>query len=134
MDAGHFRVQGRTMTEKRREPRKRTFLKGRIVFNSGSSSMECLVRDMSASGARIALDETMLLPEHFTLEIPQKDRTFTAALRWRHEDGVGVLLDADAEVRDDLARLRRRVAELETENRALRLRLGEANAPDGSVS
>jgi hypothetical protein len=119
------------MSEKRREPRKRTFLKGRIVFNGGVSSMDCLVRDMSSSGARIALDETMILPEHFTLEIPQKDRTFVAALRWRHEDGLGVLFDPEAEggARDDLARLRRRVAELEAENRTLRQRLADGDGP-----
>ena len=122
------------MTENRREPRKRTFLKGRIVFNSGKSSMDCLVRDISDSGARIVLDETMVLPERFILEIPQKDTTFTANLRWRHEDGVGVVIDASSAgtpaptPSDDVARLRRRVAELETENRALRLRLGDEHA------
>lgn len=126
------------MTDKRREPRKRTFLKGRIVFNGGSSSMDCLVRDLSDSGARIAIDETLLLPEHFLLEIPQKDRTFTAALRWRDEDGLGVVLDGAAEAaaatQDDVARLRRRVAELEAENRALRHRLGEDEALPGSAA
>lgn len=116
------------MSEKRREPRKRTFLKGRIVFNGGASSMDCLVRDMSTSGARIALDETMVLPERFMLEIPQKDRTFTAALRWRHEDGLGVVLDADAAAQDDAAQLRQRVAKLEAENRALRRKLADASA------
>lgn len=120
------------MTENRREPRKRTFLKGRIVFNSGKSSMDCLVRDISTSGARIVLDETMVLPERFSLEIPQKDTVFRAKLQWRHEDGVGVLIDASSEdapaPSGDVARLRRRVAELETENRALRLRLGDEHA------
>ncbi len=130
-----MRETGAEMTDKRRETRKRTFLKGRIVFNGGASSMDCLVRDMSDSGARLAIDETLLLPERFTLEIPQKDRTFTAVLRWRDEDGIGVVLDGEAEAaaREDVARLRRRVAELETENRALRHRLGEDDALQGSA-
>ena len=35
------------MSEHRKETRQRVFLKGRIVFNNGSSSFDCLVRDLS---------------------------------------------------------------------------------------
>ena len=76
--------------EHRNEVRQRVFLKGRIRFNNGSSTMDCLVRDFSPAGARIALSQTATLPEVFDLHIPQKDRTYRATLRWRREDGVGV--------------------------------------------
>ena len=117
------------MTEKRRESRKRTFLKGRIIFNNGTSSMDCLVRDISASGARLALDESMILPDTFELEIPHRDRAFSALMQWRREDGVGVSLveEEKADPSDgQLTRLLKRVAALEAENRALRQRLGAA--------
>ena len=81
------------MSEHRRETRQRVFLKGRIVFNNGSSSFDCLVRDMSSSGARLVMSDATTLPEAFDLYIPQKDRTYRATLRWRREDGIGVTFE-----------------------------------------
>lgn len=78
------------ISEKRQEPRKRTFLKGRIHFNKGASSMDCLVRDFSEMGARLELSETNTLPETFDLYIPQKEITLRSNLRWRRGDAVGV--------------------------------------------
>ncbi|APX85166.1 pilus assembly protein PilZ [Methylorubrum extorquens] len=118
------------ISEKRQEPRKRTFLKGRIHFNKGASSMDCLVRDFSEMGARLELSETNTLPETFDLYIPQKEITLRSNLRWRRGDAVGV---AFAEVQKaapepspapstdpSLAVLLRRIAELEAENAGLR--------------
>lgn len=120
------------MSEHRRETRQRVFLKGRIVFNNGSSSFDCLVRDMSSSGARLVMSDATTLPEVFDLYIPQKDRTYRATLRWRREDGIGVTFEEparavasptapDPALTDaSVAMLLRRVSELETENAALR--------------
>lgn len=131
------------MSEHRRESRLRTFLKGRIIFNKGASTMDCLVRDLSASGARLALTETTTLPESFDLYIPQKDRTYRATLCWRRADGIGItFVDEAAPVpvpvpaaaapppADEAAAmlaLVRRISELEAENAALRRLL--ANPP-----
>lgn len=133
------------MSEHRRESRLRTFLKGRIIFNKGASTMDCLVRDLSASGARLALTETSTLPESFDLYIPQKDRTYRATLCWRRADGIGITFVDEAapapvpvpvpaaaapppadEAAAMLA-LVRRISELEAENAALRRLL--ANPP-----
>jgi hypothetical protein len=134
------------MSEHRRETRQRVFLKGRIVFNNGSSSFDCLVRDMSSSGARLVMSDAATLPEVFDLYIPQKDRTYRATLRWRREDGIGVTFEEPARVaappaapdpvatEASLALLLRRVSELEAENAALRRLLAAAPLPDGSAS
>ncbi len=117
--------------EHRNEVRQRVFLKGRISFNNGASSMDCMVRDFSASGARLALSETATLPATFDLYIPQRDRTFRATLRWRRQDGIGVTFAEEApaptpptpavEASDaSLTVLLRRIGELEAENAALR--------------
>lgn len=133
------------MSEHRRELRQRTFLKGRIIFNNGASSMDCLVRDMSASGARLALSQSAILPESFDLLIPAKERTYRSSLCWRRSDGVGIVFAEEAggpaprvfnaappaaaaapeapAAQDDsvtITRLQRRVSELEAENAALR--------------
>jgi hypothetical protein len=123
------------MSELRRETRLRTFLKGRIVFNNGNSSMDCLIRDISASGARLMLSQTATLPDGFDLIIPAKDRTHKATLRWRKADSVGVTF-AEEVVRSGPASmadatpaaLLARIHELEAENAALRRQLKEAEA------
>ena len=127
------------MSEHRRESRLRTFLKGRIIFNKGASTMDCLVRDLSASGARLALTETTTLPESFDLYIPQKDRTYRSTLCWRREDGIGVTFTDSAgagPARPDPAAteaaLRQRIAELEAENAALRRLLGGMAQPSAA--
>ncbi|GJD63364.1 hypothetical protein MPEAHAMD_3530 [Methylobacterium frigidaeris] len=123
------------MSELRRETRLRTFLKGRIVFNNGNSSMDCLVRDISASGARLMLSQTATLPDGFDLIIPAKDRTHKATLRWRKADSVGVTFadeaahPAAASASDTTpAALLARIRELEAENASLRRQLQEAEA------
>ncbi|MCJ2127002.1 PilZ domain-containing protein [Methylobacterium sp. J-077] len=118
------------MTDQRRETRQRVFLKGRIVFNNGSSSFDCLVRDLSSLGARLILSDATTLPQVFDLYIPQKDRTYRASLCWRREDGIGVVFEEPARAApaavDPETALRQRIAELEAENAALRRLIASA--------
>jgi len=121
-------------SEHRNEVRQRVFLKGRIVFNNSASSMDCLVRDLSSSGARLVCSESTTLPEVFDLYIPQKERTYRATLRWRRADGIGITFAEEAAklapapgaapepAAEDasVAVLLRRISELEAENAALR--------------
>ncbi|ACL57754.1 PilZ domain-containing protein [Methylobacterium nodulans] len=124
------------MSELRKEVRLRTFLKGRIVFNNGNASMDCLVRDLSATGARLTLSQTAVLPDAFDLLIPAKDKLYKATLRWRRSDSVGVAFQNDrmetpaapAAVETSAAVLLQRIHELETENATLRRLLAEAEA------
>ncbi|GJE69736.1 PilZ domain-containing protein [Methylorubrum podarium] len=131
------------ISEKRQEARKRTFLKGRIHFNKGASSMDCLIRDFSEMGARLELSETNTLPESFDLYIPQKEMTLRSNLRWRRGDAVGVaFLEAHKPAAPEpapaadpsIAILLRRIAELEAENAGLRsviaaMGTGQASGP-----
>ncbi|MEE7503093.1 PilZ domain-containing protein [Methylobacterium sp. C33D] len=131
------------MSEHRREARQRVFLKGRIVFNNGSSSLDCLVRDMSPTGARLVMSEATTLPDAFDLYIPQKDRTYRATLRWRREDGIGVTFEAPARAGTapdpaatdaSVTLLLKRISELETENAALRRLLASMAQSSDSAS
>lgn len=117
------------MSERRQKVRKRTFLKGRILFNKGASSMDCLIRDLSEAGARLELSETSTLPDVFDLFIPQKDATLRTSLRWRRDEMVGVaFVDAHEPAAPEpplatdpsIAILLRRIGELEAENAGLR--------------
>ncbi|GJE36416.1 PilZ domain-containing protein [Methylobacterium persicinum] len=126
--------------EQRKQPRLRVLLKGRIHFNNNSSSIDCLVRDMSPQGARLMLSETATLPEKFDLYIPQKERTYRASLRWRREDGIGVTFDGGETATPDAApdltvsALLRRVGELEAENASLKRRLADMIAAAASAN
>jgi hypothetical protein len=127
--------------EQRRQPRLRVLLKGRIQFNNSSSSIDCLVRDMSAKGARLVLSETATLPEKFDLFIPQKERTYRATLCWRREDSVGVNFEVAnaAESKEPVpdatvAALLRRVGELEAENAILRRHLADLREPGAAAA
>jgi hypothetical protein len=132
------------MSDNRRETRQRTFLKGRIVFNNGASSMDCLVRDMSSSGARLDLTQTAALPEVFELYIPMKDRSYRSSLRWRRSDGIGITFVEEGAAISPVATsapttpenetasmlaLVRRITELEAENAALRKVVASLSQP-----
>ena len=117
------------MDAPRTTERKRTMLGAQIIFNNRNSTMDCQVRNISPTGARLALSDTVALPEEFDLHVPQKGKTYRARLRWRNNDSIGVELVADqAPVpapRQAQADLALRVAELETENATLRLQIIE---------
>ena len=123
------------MSDLRKEVRLRTFLKGRIVFNNGNATMDCLVRDLSGIGARLALSETAALPDAFDLLIPAKDKVYKAALRWRRSDGVGVAFLDDRQAaqpapsaESSVMLLLQRIHDLEAENATLRRLVAEAEA------
>lgn len=127
-------------TEKRTEPRKKTFMKGRILFNGGASSMDCLIRDLSEHGARLELTDTAILPEVFDLYILHKDTTYRSTVRWRNGGSFGVTFGttkkAEVPAPDtiDIAALQRRIAELEAENATLRSLIGKAPPATASAA
>jgi hypothetical protein len=84
--------------ERRDSVRYRAFLKARILIR-GWTTMDCMVRNMSLSGARLEVKSELLLPTEFELEFPQRGSLFWAlkrgstllcALVWRKDEAVGV--------------------------------------------
>ena len=79
------------MDERRRSPRQSSFLHGRVYFNNGRNSLDCLIRDISYEGARIdLLDHPVDIPDAIDLYIPQKHQMMHASVRWRHGNRIGV--------------------------------------------
>ncbi len=104
------------MVEARRAERVRSFLRARIIFNNHSTTIDCVIKNISRAGAKIELGNSMSIPETFDLEVPQKGRSFRARLSWRNETSIGVeFVEDDAVERD-----RGEVERLRQENRALR--------------
>ena len=116
------------MDETRNNGRTRTILGAQIIFNNRNSTIECQIRNFSVSGARLALTESVALPEEFEIFVPQKGRSYQARLRWRDATGLGVEFigeDAARPAQPPGPDFGRRVAELEAENETLRRKLLE---------
>jgi PilZ domain len=74
----------------RRVPRERTFLKARITYNGGFTSIPCYVKNFSKVGANLVLPGNEPLPREFDLHIPTKESHYQVTLIWRNEDTCGV--------------------------------------------
>ncbi len=85
-------------TENRQSARHRTLKRARIVFNDGSSSFECIVRDISDTGAKVRTNGWFSCPDEVGLQIPESidDHGIPRDCRivWRQGDTMGVAFDA----------------------------------------
>jgi hypothetical protein len=106
-------------SERRTATRQKSFLRGCIYFNNRRSAFDCLIRDISSTGARLIFSETVSVPDIVDLYIPQKEQTQRVHVQWRHGNEVGVafgnaaLASGSASPAD--GELAERVAKLEAE-------------------
>lgn len=83
------------MTEERRATiRHRTLKGGRVVTNAGYSTIDCTVRNLSETGARLRVTSIVGIPDTFELAM-HDGRKFTCRVAWRSETELGVQFDAD---------------------------------------
>jgi hypothetical protein len=116
------------MNERRRAARQKSFLRGRILFNNRRTAVDCLIRDISATGARLIFSDAVSIPDLVDIYIPQKEQTLRAHVHWRHGQEVGVAFPAAAaeptehgDASNDLAaRVQRLEAEIATLKRMLK--------------
>jgi hypothetical protein len=82
------------VSERRSSSRNRAFLKGVIYYDRRRTSLDCLVRDISAEGARLKLPHgPAVTPEAFELYLPYKDESFCAHVEWRAGNEIGVTFE-----------------------------------------
>ena len=117
------------MIERRALVRHKTFIKGRIYFNNRLSTLDCIVRDVTANGGRIEVAGSVTLPDSFEIYLPNKDECFFAHVIWRKGNHLGVSWSHDHASKQKLASvdvehtLADRVAKLERDVAALQKRL-----------
>src|SRR4051795_11394150 len=113
--------------DQRVAPRMRTLIAAKISFNNGQSTLDCLIRNLSDTGAKLIVSAAVTLLECFDLLIPQKSVTRRARIVWRRGEAMGVRFDEDAprsESSDpDVSSLKRRMRELEAEVARLQSRI-----------
>ena len=76
---------------KDRQHRSRSFLGATIVVDGGNSVFDCIVKDISDTGARLMLQNALPIPETFALRIVD-GREFECVVRWRRINALGVSL------------------------------------------
>ena len=76
--------------ERRREARSRTVLGARAVYNERFSTMDCRVRDISASGARLRFGGPPLVPRWFELLLVERGERRRVERIWTSGHDVGV--------------------------------------------
>jgi hypothetical protein len=113
------------MNERRIAHRQKSFLRGCIYFNNRRSAADCLIRDISDTGARLIFSSAIAIPDVVDLYIPQKEQTLRAQVQWRHGDELGVAFFIAAQVPETPAPAERgdlgeRLQKLEAEVAALR--------------
>lgn len=114
------------MQERRQSIRGRTYLGGKVVFNHRYSSMDCLIRNLSADGARLNISASVTIPEELDLEFGQSRDTRRIRVVWRKGDELGVVF-ADRSGTSEVIPLdvHRKLRAAEAERDHLRARLAE---------
>jgi hypothetical protein len=109
------------MIDQRSNTRRRSFLRAKVLFPNKAATMDCLVRDISETGARLDIGSQAVVPERFDLHIPQKDVTYRATIRWRALEEMGVAFEcANAATAPAVPDLATRVQQLESDVTRLR--------------
>lgn len=123
------------MEERRHLPRHRTFLQGRVFYNSRRSSADCIIRELTDEGARLTFSDRVTLPHSFELHVPNRDQTYRVETIWNHGNEVGVTFGRHGQSPEPAslasataspeALLAERIEKLEKELGALRRRISE---------
>jgi uncharacterized protein YceH (UPF0502 family) len=112
------------MGERRIATRQKSFLRGCIYFNNRRAAADCLIRDISETGARLIFSSVVAIPDVVDLYIPQKEQTLRSRVQWRHGEEIGVAFDVVPQMPEpqpsEAGDINERVQKLEVEVAALR--------------
>jgi hypothetical protein len=85
-----------TAEDKRIARRSRILKDGKIVSMNYGSVVDCCVRDISATGARIRCDNLGAVPDEFQLLIQSDNWIRSVKVVWRRNDQAGLHFTAEA--------------------------------------
>jgi hypothetical protein len=83
------------MADKRHAPRQRALKSGKIILKGGGSVFDCLVRNLSETGALLEIASSLGVPDLFELVIGQEphQRVLHARVVRREATRLGVAFD-----------------------------------------
>lgn len=121
----------RTIDEPKVAVRQRTFLRGTVYYDNRRASIECTIRDLSDSGARLTFEHPVTVPDSIELFIAQKQQTLPAHVRRREPYEIGIAFEIERALeprRTADAELQTRVETLEAEIKVLKRMLAKVAA------
>ena len=86
-------------TDRRAKPRKKVLFAGVIVYGEGHYAINCRIRDLTDTSARVTLPASHTLPEQFYFINMKAQTAHKARMIWRKDDEVGLALDASYDLR-----------------------------------
>ena len=79
------------MDEHRIAPRRLILKAGTIEFGGGG--IDCIVRNLSETGAALEVVTPLFIPDRFTLSIPSNQFKRPCHIVWRKETRIGIAFD-----------------------------------------
>ena len=76
--------------DRRLHPRRKVLKRVKAVFNANRSVLDCVMRDISAGGARLSCDQAQLLPDSFQLVFMAEREMREVRVAWRKLNELGV--------------------------------------------
>lgn len=71
-------------------PRRRMLKSGKIAYSDRHVTIGCIVRDMSATGARLRVEGSVTAPDRFELLVALDGLEANCEVVWRREADIGV--------------------------------------------
>jgi hypothetical protein len=78
------------MRDRRQNFRGRVYYGGRVAFNERKSTIDCIVRNFTPSGAKIEFANAAMLPDEIDLSIARKGVAYLARIVWRRQHEAGL--------------------------------------------
>ena len=82
-----------TAVERREMRRNKAFKGATISYNRGFCALQCVVRDWSERGARLAFGDTTGITLSFEIQLAGSVQRRRAHVRWRAPERLGVSFD-----------------------------------------
>ena len=125
------------MTDKRLAARQKSFLRGFVYFGNSPSAVDCTVRDISDTGARLKFSGTPVATDTLTLNIPIKGQILNAQVKWQRADEIGILfvnVPAVKATHSNDAELSARMEKLEAEITVLKQLINRLQKNSSSIT
>lgn len=81
-----------------RPQRSRVLNGGKLIVSDGQSVIDCVVRDMSETGARVRITIPTMLPTQLELLVVKNNMLFPAEVRWNRNSEAGLRLTGPGKV------------------------------------
>lgn len=87
---GNTALAPQVANEARIAPRRRMLKSGKIAYSDRHVTIDCMVRDMSATGARLKVEGSVSAPDTFELLIPLDGLEANCQVVWRAGADLGI--------------------------------------------